>query len=65
MIELLSARIIAVLVASVVSYLLLVASASGVLNAAEIKILSGGVTKPVMNEIIPQFERSSGHKVTI
>jgi molybdate transport system substrate-binding protein len=60
-----SLRIIAVPVASVVSYLLLAASASGVLNAAEIKVLSGAVTKPVMNEIIPQFERSSGHKVTI
>ena len=53
------------LVASVASYLLLVATASGVLNAAEIKVLSGAAVKPVMSELIPQFERSSGHKVTI
>ena len=50
MIKLLSARTIAVLVASVASYLLLAASASGVLNAAEIKLLSGGAVKPVMSE---------------
>ena len=37
MIKLLSARTMAVLVASVASYLLLGATASGVLNAAEIK----------------------------
>jgi len=55
MIKLLSARTIAVLVASVASYLLLVATASGVLNAAEIKVLSGVVLKPVMSELIPQF----------
>ena len=60
-----SLRIIAVPVASVVSYLLLVATASGVLNAAEIKVLSGAALKPVMSELIPPFERSSGHKVTI
>ena len=60
-----SLRIIAVPVASVVSYLLLVATASGFLNAAEIKVLSGRALKPVMSEIIPQFERSSGHKVMI
>ena len=65
MIKLLSARTIAVLVASVASYLLLVATASGVLNAAEIKVLSGAAVKPVMSELIPQFERLSGRKVTI
>jgi molybdate transport system substrate-binding protein len=65
MIKLLSARTIAVLVASVASYLLLVATASGVLNAAEIKVLSGAAVKPVMSGLIPPFERSSGHKVTI
>jgi molybdate transport system substrate-binding protein len=37
----------------------------GVLNAAEIKVLSGAAVKPVMSELIPPFERSSGHKVTI
>ena len=65
MIKLLSARTIAVLVASVASYLLLVATESSVASAAEIKVLSGVAVKPVMSELIPQFERSSGHKVTI
>ena len=61
----LKSRILSVSVASVVAYLLLVATASGVVEAAEIKVLSGRVLKPVMNEIIPLFERSSGHKVMI
>lgn len=34
-------------------------------EAADIKILSPGATEGVLNELLPQFERSSGHKVTI
>jgi hypothetical protein len=49
----------AVLVASVASYLLLVATASGVLNAAEIKVLSGAAVKPVMSELIPLSGRGA------
>jgi molybdate transport system substrate-binding protein len=59
-----SLRIIAVPVASVASYLLLGATASGVLNAAEIKVLSGAVTKPVMNNHSPS-RAVVGYKVTI
>jgi len=32
--------------------------------AAQIKVLSGSGVQPVMNELIPGFERSTGHKVT-
>jgi molybdate transport system substrate-binding protein len=32
-------------------------------TASELKVLSGSAVQPVMNEIIPQFERTSGHKV--
>ena len=32
-------------------------------NAAEIKLLAGSAVTPVMTELIPKFERSSGHKV--
>jgi ABC-type molybdate transport system substrate-binding protein len=32
--------------------------------ASELKFLSGSAVQPVMNELIPQFERGSGHKVT-
>ena len=34
-------------------------------NAADIKILSPGATEGVLNELLPQFERASGHRVTI
>lgn len=32
--------------------------------AAELKVLSGSGVLPAMDELIPQFEKSSGHKVT-
>jgi len=44
---------------------LLVAAPNGVANAAEIKVLSAVGVKPVMVELIPQFEQSSGHKVRV
>jgi molybdate transport system substrate-binding protein len=52
-------------VAAVISCSLLVAAANGVANAAEIKVLSAVGVKPVMVELIPQFEQLSGHKVRI
>src|SRR5262245_21186997 len=33
--------------------------------AAEIKLLSAVALKPVMDILVPEFEKSSGHKVTI
>src|SRR5205085_642879 len=39
--------------------------AVGVADAAEVKFLSAGALTPAMRELVPQFERSSGHKVTI
>jgi molybdate transport system substrate-binding protein len=39
------------------------AAASGVANAAEIKVLSGSGVQPVMIDLIPGFEAASGHKV--
>jgi molybdate transport system substrate-binding protein len=35
------------------------------LHAAELKILAGGSTTGWMNELAPQFERASGHKLVI
>src|SRR5258707_5921725 len=32
-------------------------------NAVEIKVLAGSAVTPVMVELIPKFEQSSGHKV--
>lgn len=32
-------------------------------NAAEIKVLAGSAIQPVMNDIVPAFERISGHRV--
>ena len=34
-------------------------------SAAEIKVLASGATKEVVAELLPQFEKSSGHKVTV
>lgn len=34
-------------------------------SAADIKILSPGATEGALNELLPQFERSSGHRITI
>src|SRR5215813_14126356 len=31
--------------------------------AAEIKVLSGSGVQPAMNELVPQLEQASGHKV--
>ena len=36
-----------------------------VLGAAEIKVLSAGGIRPPLEELIPQFERASGHKVSV
>jgi molybdate transport system substrate-binding protein len=35
------------------------------LRAAELKVLAGGSMTAVLNELAPQFERASGHKLTI
>ena len=35
------------------------------LRAAELKVLAGGSTTGWLNELSPQFERASGHKLTI
>ncbi len=37
---------------------------SGMANAAEIKVLSTQATEEAYRELVPQFERASGHKVT-
>jgi molybdate transport system substrate-binding protein len=42
---------------------LCVTAAPGVAISFELKVLSGSGVQPVMLEIIPQFERASGHKV--
>jgi molybdate transport system substrate-binding protein len=38
---------------------------SGIASAAEIKVLASGATKEVIGEVLPAFEKASGHKVTI
>ena len=37
---------------------------SGVASAAEIKVLSTQATSEAYNELVPQFEKATGHKVT-
>src|SRR5690349_15786519 len=38
---------------------------SGAVQAADLKVLASGAVKEAYNELIPQFEKSSGHKVAI
>src|SRR5580692_2085070 len=42
-----------------------VLSPMGGLHAAELKVLAGGSLTSVLNELGPQFERASGHKLVI
>jgi molybdate transport system substrate-binding protein len=48
-----------------ISSLLLIASGNSIAGATEIKVLSAVALRPVLTELVPQFERSSGHKLTI
>lgn len=38
---------------------------SGIVQAAEIKVLASGAVKDTFLELIPQFEKSSGHKIAM
>ena len=38
---------------------------SGAVQATELKVLASGAVKEAYNELVPQFEKSSGNKVTI
>ena len=51
--------------AAAISSLLLVATGMSVANAAEIKLLCAVALQPAIAGLIPEFEKSSGHKVTI
>src|SRR5436305_1203592 len=44
---------------------LFVAAEPGMALATDLRILSGSGVQPVMNQIIPDFERISGHRVSI
>jgi molybdate transport system substrate-binding protein len=39
--------------------------ATNLVHSAELKVLSPRAMKPALSDLIPQFERSSGHRVTI
>ena len=41
------------------------ALASSVSAAAEIKVLTAGAFKPVVLAVVPDFEKQTGHKVTV
>jgi molybdate transport system substrate-binding protein len=44
--------------------LMFMAAAPSVALSSDLRVLSGSGVQPVMNEIIPQFERTTGHKVS-
>ena len=45
--------------------LLFMVTAPSVAFSSDLRVLSGSGVQPAMNEIIPQFERTSGHRVSI
>jgi molybdate transport system substrate-binding protein len=45
--------------------LLFMATAPSIALSSDLRVLSGSGVQPVMNEIIPQFEQTSGHRVSI
>jgi ABC-type molybdate transport system substrate-binding protein len=45
--------------------LLFMAAAPSIALSSDLRILSGSGVQPVMNEIISQFERTSGHRANI
>lgn len=51
--------------AAFLTTVVLVSTAASLAAAAEIKILSPGATEGALAELIPQYEASSGHKITI
>src|SRR5262245_59682642 len=51
--------------ASALLWILVSMLAGSPASAADIKFLSAAALEPVMKEVIPAFERSSGHKVTV
>ncbi len=53
------------IVSCTAALMLWAAAIPGQLSAAEIKVLSPGSTENAFSEIIPQFEKSSGHKLAI
>jgi molybdate transport system substrate-binding protein len=60
-----SAAPVAASVAVVIVSLLLVATTTSAVGGGEIKLLSASGMKPAMVKLIPQFEESSGYKVTV
>jgi molybdate transport system substrate-binding protein len=59
------AATVAATAAATLASMLLVAAASHGALSAEIKVLSGSGVQPALVELVPAFERSSGHKVTL
>ena len=53
------------LLTAVASMLGLIFVMTPIANAAELKVLAGGSMTGPLNELAPQFERASGHKLTV
>src|SRR4051812_24420255 len=53
------------LLAAALSCLLSTLTCGSVTVAAEIKLLAAAALKPVIDTVVPEFEKSSGHRVTI
>ena len=50
---------------TVLSALLMTSAASAMAAAADIKVLTTGAFKPVVTALVPEFEKETGHKVTV
>ena len=56
---------ISVLTAAVTCGFMILLTQGLAVEAAEVKVLSAAALRPVMNELGPQFERTTGHKLVI
>jgi molybdate transport system substrate-binding protein len=65
MIRMLLARAVAVSGVAILSFLLSLSTYSATAHSAEIKVLSSVALHAVMEDLVPQFERATGHKLAI
>lgn len=63
--KLMVCRFIGSAIAAAIWSSLIVVIPGSIVNAAEIKVLSAGALRSSMTVLIPDFEKSTGHKVTI
>ncbi len=58
-------KIRSLVAAANIGFMSLLVAGAGAANAAEVKLLSAGIMRPALTELTGEFERMTGHKLTI